>query len=142
MTLATGSNNLIIRCKRFLVDVFVWTLAHVEGIVELSIAGHIVNRERIGASQRSLLFLVDEDCSCDQNQRSRPIKHTSDAIKVSTSLEGNLHTILEWSVHLEPACGRRSFTRAALYDLDSSIGCSFGALLPSEKRFICTPAKV
>jgi hypothetical protein len=95
MTLATGSNNLIIRCRRFLVDVFVWTLAHVEGIVELSIVGQIIYRKETGISQRSLLFLVDEGCSCNRQQRSVPIEHTSDAFTVSTSLEGDLHTLLE-----------------------------------------------
>jgi hypothetical protein len=136
MTLATGSNNLIIRCKRFLVDVFMWTLVHVECIIELSIVGQIIYRKKTGISQRSLLFLVDEGCSCNRQQRSVPIEHTSDTITVSTSLEGDLHTLLEWDVHMENACGRRLSTRTALYDLGGSTGCSFGMLLPSEKRSI------
>ena len=137
MALARSSDNLTIRCKKFVVDVFVWTLAHIEGSVELSIVGEIVYKEDIGSSKRSLLFLVDEDCSCDQQQRSTADEHTGYAVTVSTSIEGDLRTFLRQDGHLKNMCGTTPYTRTVLYDVDdSSTGCSLGALLPSEKHEI------
>ncbi|KAM0711679.1 hypothetical protein Q7P35_001046 [Cladosporium inversicolor] len=136
MALAKSSGNLIIRCKKLLVDVFVWSLSRIEGNVELSIIGQIVHREKIGSSQRYLLFLVDEDCSCDKQQRSMADQHTKHAIAVSKSMGGDLRTIFEWNGVLKNVCGNSPHTRAVLYDVDGSAGCSLGALLPSEKRTI------
>jgi len=136
MAMSKTSSDLIIRCKKFLVDVFVWVLAHIEGNLELSVAGQIVYRENIADSRRSLLFLVDEDCYCNQQSPSAPREHNRDAITVSTSIESSLQNILEWSGQLESACGKRPFTRAKLYDLDTPTGYSMGGLLPAEKRGI------
>lgn len=136
MALAKGSDNLIIRCKKFLVDVFVWTLAHIKGNVVLSITGQIVYREKPGPDQRSLLFLVDEDCSCSQQQPPVADKRTDHTITVSTSMESDLRTVLKWSGLLKNVCGNRSSTRAPFYDLDGSTGCKLGKLLPAEKRDI------
>ncbi|GAB7330227.1 hypothetical protein MBLNU13_g01887t1 [Cladosporium sp. NU13] len=136
MALAKSSDNLTIRCKKFVVDVFVWTLAHIEGKIELSVVGEIVYKEDIGSSKRSLLFLVDEDCSCDQQQRSMADEHVDCAVTVSTSIEGDLRTFLRQDGHLKNMCGTNPYTRAVLYDVDDSTGCSLGALLPSEKHEI------
>ena len=132
MTVARGTGNFIVRCTNFPVDIFVWALAHLDSSVELSIAGQIIYRDDSRGSQKSLLFLVDEDCSCSKQHRPVLGQHGRNSITVSTITECDLRIIMESNAHLQKACGKRSFTRQALYNLGSSTGCSLGTLLPSE----------
>lgn len=136
MVITRSSGNLIIRCTKFPADIFVWALAHLEGDIELSIAGQIVYQEKIGLSRRALLFIVDKDCSCKEQQRSVLGEDTAGTITVSASMEGGLCILSETNLEIFSISGKRASTRAALYSLDGYTGCSFEKLLPEEKRHI------
>lgn len=116
-------------------DVFVWTLAHLEGNLELSIAGQIIYQENLGVSRKALLFVVDEYCSCNKQQSAVLGEDTVNTITVSESMENGLRVLSDSSQRVN-LCGKRPSTQAALYNLDDYTGCSFGTLLPEEKRRI------
>lgn len=134
MAILQNSGNLIIRCKKFLVDIFVWALAHLERSIELSVAGQIIYQENLGGFRRALLFVIDEDCWCNKQQRSVLDENNVYTITVSESMEGGHLILSEEMLRMPNLSGKRPSTRTALYSLDGYTGCFFGTLLEEERR--------
>jgi len=110
MAISRGSGDVVIRCNRFLADLYVWLLAHIEGDVSLSIAGRIVHRATFGRPLRSVTMLADEACTDDHAK-------IASTLVISMNVGGTLRTMLRHTADHARFCGSCAKVRQPLYDL-------------------------
>lgn len=111
MAISRSSGDVIVRCNRFLADLYAWLLAHIEGDVSISIAGKIIHRATSGRPLRSVTMLADEACSDSHG------KVTSTLI-LSVNVGGTLRTMLRYTASQADGCGSLTNARRSLYDLE------------------------
>jgi len=110
MAISRTSGNVIIRCNRFLADLYVWLLAHIEGDMSLSIAGKIVHRATFGRPSRSVTMLADEACLEGHDE-------ITSTLVISTNVGGTLRTMLRHTADHAKHGGSCVNIRQPLYDL-------------------------
>ena len=110
MTVSRSSGDVIISCNRFLADLYVWLLVHIEGDVSLSIAGKIVHRATFGRHLRSVTMLADEACSAEHDE-------IASALVISINVGRALRTMLRHTADRAKLGGSCLNIRQALYDL-------------------------
>jgi hypothetical protein len=110
MAICRSSGDVIIRCNRFLADLYMWLLAHIEGDISLSIAGNIIHRATSGRPLSSVTMVADEACSDYHGE-------IASTLVISVNVGGTLHTLLRHTADLAQLGGSCVNTRQALYDL-------------------------
>jgi hypothetical protein len=110
MAISRVPGDVIIRCNRFLADLYVWLLAHIEGELSLSIAGKIIHRATFGRPLRSVTMLADEACSEEQDE-------IASALVISINVDGALRTMLRHTAGYARLGGSCLNIRQPLYDL-------------------------
>jgi hypothetical protein len=126
-------SDVIIRCNRFLADLYLWLLAHIEGEISVSIAGKIIHRVSFGRPLRSVTMLADEACSEEYHEMT-----FTSTLAVSTNVGGTLRTMLRHTDGREKQSICCTNIRQPLYDL---VGYNRAdradrALTPQESREI------
>jgi hypothetical protein len=111
MAISRSSGDVIIRCNRFLADLYVWLLAHIEGEISISIAGKI-HRATSGRPLRNVTMLADETCSSETS----PIAST---LVLSVNVGGTLRTLLQHTDGEADGCRSLANARQSLYDLET-----------------------
>jgi hypothetical protein len=132
MAISRSSGDVVIRCNRFLADLYVWLLAHIEGKISISIAGKIIHRANSGRSLRSVTMLADEACPADHGE-------VATTIVISTNVGGTLSTMLKHTADHVEVGGTCLNIRQPLYELVGykCAGWINKALTPQESRQIC-----
>jgi hypothetical protein len=110
MAIYRSSGHVIIRCNRFLADLYLWLLTHIEGDISVSIAGKIIHRATFGNPQRSVTMLADEACSGDHGQ-------ITSTFVVSTEVGDSFQTLLRFIANRAQVYEPRINFRQPLYDL-------------------------
>jgi hypothetical protein len=110
MAVSRSSGDVIIRCNRFLADLYVWLLAHIEGDLNLSVAGKIIHRATSGRPLRSVTMLTDEACSENHGK-------IASTLVLSVDVGGTLHTLLRYTADQAEFCGSPANSRQSFYDL-------------------------
>jgi hypothetical protein len=131
MAISRSSGDVVIRCNRFLADLYVWLLAHIEGQISISIAGKIIHRANFGRSLRSVTMLADEACPADHGE-------VTTTLVVSRNVGGILATMLKHTADHVEVGGTCLNIRQPLYDLVGykCAGWINKALTPQESRQI------
>jgi hypothetical protein len=131
MAISRSSGDVVIRCNRFLADLYVWLLAHIEGQISISIAGKIIHRANFGRSLRSVTMLADEACPADHGE-------VTTTLVVSRNVGGILATMLKHTADHVEVSGTCLNIRQPLYDLVGykCAGWINKALTPQESRQI------
>jgi hypothetical protein len=110
MAISRSSGDVIIRCNRFLADLYVWLLSHIEGDISLSTAGKISHRATFERPLRSVTMLADEACSEEHDE-------IASALVISLNVGGAISTLLRHTADHAEIGGSCLKIRQSLYDL-------------------------
>ena len=117
MSIQRNQGNMLMDCNALFGDIVVWLLAHYGGTIEVSIAGRVLYREKLGLEPFTIMILVHGQCQKAINDRQCNLdtyRRRGNTIRLSVNFNGVSRTVVD----AEPRNfkGTTPCTRRGLYD--------------------------
>lgn len=113
MGVCQAEGNVVIYSNKFLADIYMWLLAHVEGKVSLLVANEVVHEMQLGNSQKTVLMKVEEACLRDESDHHRELVR----VAVIAVTKAGVKTLLRRSYVGHPQSTPDASIRQSFYDL-------------------------